>query len=544
VLFVLAMSIAAVVMVAAQQPPRDPPPPHDPSVPRTGTGSIFGQVVLSSGDPVSGAEVAVSSARGRSTTSTGADGRFEFSALPAGAYLLYANRQDLLSTRYGERIYPRGGRMIPLADGEHREFRLTLPRRPTIAGTVTDANGRPLAKADVRALRLMPVALYGYHAVGQMAGTKTDASGAYAFGSLDPGDYAICASTTDTLPLDPRAGYAVACTPATADSPETITVAPEQTRLGVNITLVTTRLRRVEGVLNATRDVSKPDLLFLRNVDEMYDDPLLAVRLADDGRFRFDHVPPGRYALKWFTGPVEDRAGVLKELTVEDADITDIVLTAVRGSTVAGHLEFHGTVLPTPGAKQPRLMLSSSAPGSRNLHWGAYQATPDVNGAFVFPSVQPGVYQLGADYLQPQNWYMESVAVPDRPDHLIEVRAGQNVTDVVPKMTDYRAEVTGNIVTERGVPAPECLIVVYPANPKEWDAVSALGRARLDGTFDFRLRRPGTYHIGFIPDYDPAARIGPDILRDIDRKAVAISLADGEKKTVKLVVPAGERGGH
>jgi protocatechuate 3,4-dioxygenase beta subunit len=537
-----AMSITAMAMVAAQQPPRDPPPRRDPSVPRTGTGSIFGQVVLSSGEPVSDAEVSISSVRGRTTTSTGADGRFEFSALPAGAYHLYANRRDLLSVRYGERIYNHGGQTIPLADGEHREFRLTLPRRSKIVGMVTDTSGRPLAKASVRALRLMPVALYGYPAVREMASATTDASGAYAFERLDPADYAICASTKDTLPLGRAVGYAVACTPATADSPQKITIAPEETRLGVNITLVTARFRRVEGVLNVPRDVSNPSRILLEflNVDEMYIDPSLTVSMAaEGGAFRFPHVAPGRYVLRAFTGPVEDRAGVMREVTVEDADITDLVLTMVRGSTVAGHLEFHGTVLPSAGAHQPRLMLCPPVPGQRSQQWGCPTVTPDAAGAFVFPSVQPGLYRLSADYLQPQNWYMASVAVPDRPDHLIDVRAGQNVADVVLEMTDYRAEVTGSVVTAPGVPAFEFMVVVYPANPKEWDALAASGRVGLDGSFDFKIRRPGTYRIGLVPDYDPAVRIGPDVLRDVDRTAVTVSLADGQKKTVRLVIPAG-----
>jgi hypothetical protein len=139
----------------------------------------------------------------------------------------------------------------------------------------------------------------------------------------------------------------------------------------------------------------------------------------------------------------------------------------------------------------------------------------------------------------PQNWYVASVAVAGRSDHLIDVRAGQNVADVVLEMTDYRAEVTGNIVTAPGVPAFQFMVVVYPANPKEWDALAASGRVGLDGSFDFRIRRPGTYRIGLVPNYDPAVRIGPDVLRDVDRTAVTVSLADGEKKTVRLVVPAG-----
>lgn len=533
----LALSIAAMTIVTAQGPPRDPPPPRNPSVPRTGTASISGQVVLSSGEPVSDAEVVISSARGRTTTSTGADGTFEFSALPSGAYYLYARRQDLLSVRFGERIYGRGGRTIPLAVGEHREFRLTLPRRSKIAGTVTDTAERPLAKVSVRAFKLMPVALYGYAAALPAASVTTDASGAYTFASLDPADYAICASSADTRPLDPRVGYAVACLPATADSTEKITVAPEETRRGVNITLRRVRLRRVEGVLNVPDGVSKPDLVFLKNVDEIYDDPSLFVRPIDGG-FRFPNVPPGHYVLRAQAGSEGERAGVLKELVVEDADVTDVVLTVARGSTVAGRLEFHGTLVPSAGAYQPRLLLSPSVPGSRNLRWGAYQVTPNASGEFVFPSVQPGAYRLSADYLQPQHWYMESVAAPEHPDHRIDVRAGQNVGGVVLTMTDYRAEVTGTIVTERGVPAPEFMIVVYPANPKEWNSPSTFGRPGPDGTFRLKLKRPGTYRVGFIPDYDPAARIGADILRTVDRTAVTVSVGAGQKNPVRLVVPA------
>jgi hypothetical protein len=86
----LVMRLAGIVPVAAPQPPRDPPPRRDPSGPRPGTGSIFGQVFLSSGDSVSDAEVAISSASARTITSLRAHGTFEFSAQPASRYNLSA----------------------------------------------------------------------------------------------------------------------------------------------------------------------------------------------------------------------------------------------------------------------------------------------------------------------------------------------------------------------------------------------------------------------------------------------------------------------
>jgi len=68
-------------------------------------------------------------------------------------------------------------------------------------------------------------------------------------------------------------------------------------------------------------------------------------------------------------------------------------------------------------------------------------------------------------------------------------------------------------------------------------AIAALSeRGAVLGTAgsDFRVRRAGTYRVGCIADYDSAVRIGPDILRDVDRRAVTVSLADGDKKTVKV----------
>jgi hypothetical protein len=384
----------------------------------------------------------------------------------------------------------------------------------------------------------MPPGLYGYPAANETASVITDTAGTYAFSSLDPANYAICASTAERSPVDSGTGYAVGCNPETADSPRKISLGPEDTRLDVNVTVAAAPLRRVEGTLNVPEGVAKPDLLFLKNVEEIYVDPALHLRPGADGAFRFNNVPPGHYVLSAWTGPENDRAAVMEKVVVEDADVTGLVLTMHRGSRVAGHLEFHRTLTPSAGAKQPRVMLSPAVPASRSVRWGSCQATTDGTGAFVFPSVQPGTYRLTAEYLQPQDWYMESVAGAEQPGRLVKVQTGQHVSDLVVKMTDYRAELTGTLVSERGMAGSEFMVVVYPADPGEWAPPFTFGRASLDGTFRFRLRRPGVYRVGVILDYDPAIRVGPDLLRDVDRKALTVSVADGDKKAVKLVVPA------
>src|SRR4051812_763354 len=88
---------------AAQLPPRDP---RAAAATATGTAGIRGRIFAAdSGKPLRRARIQIGSPAlgdGR-TTSTDADGRYEFKDLPAGRYNINVTRSGYLRLSYGQR---------------------------------------------------------------------------------------------------------------------------------------------------------------------------------------------------------------------------------------------------------------------------------------------------------------------------------------------------------------------------------------------------------------------------------------------------------
>src|SRR5882672_1927418 len=171
---------------------------------RGGSGAISGSVVtLATGQPIADATVTIYSPvfpDNRISVSADAQGRFAFTDLPAGRYTVGAVKDTFVNVTYGERISGRGGRAIPLADGEHREITFQLPHTSVIAGTVLDERGSPAVGASVRVFRYRMS--LGYKSAFGVGSATTDATGAYRTQPVQPGDYAVCVSTHATAPLN------------------------------------------------------------------------------------------------------------------------------------------------------------------------------------------------------------------------------------------------------------------------------------------------------------------------------------------------------
>src|SRR3954469_4305174 len=265
---------------------------------QTGTATVSGTVVtLSAGEPIADASVELFEATlpgGRTSTSTDHQGRFEFTHLSPGRYTVGAMKTGFVNVVFGERHYGRGGRAFPLRDAEHRDIRLQLPRPGVITGTIVDEHGNPSPHASLRALRFSLA--FGYRRAMPAGMATTDSQGIFRIESLTPGDYAVCASTRETAPLNqpqrrqmeidrqrrnaafvlgpqgveaqkalaphlaalegqlppfvlPVRGYPPICYPGNTSTPSMITLVPEEERTGVNMQLGLARLARVEGIV-------------------------------------------------------------------------------------------------------------------------------------------------------------------------------------------------------------------------------------------------------------------------------------------------------
>ena len=353
---------------------------------------------------------------------------------------------------FGERHYGRGGRAILLRDAEHRDVQLQLPHTSVITGRITKEDGTPAIGASVFAVRFS-MAWVPRRAIEADSAT-TDSRGVFRLGSLTPGDYAVCASTHETNPLNegqrrqteidrqrraaafvlgpeglaaqralapqlaaleaqlprflpPVRGYAPVCFREATSMFSMITVAPDEERRGVDLSLVLTRLARIEGtVTGMPSDGRDLDPIMLFSADELHDlSPVDVTRPNIDGRFTFTQIPPGHYQL--LLRAVRDpshaspRVGAAADIVVANEDIHDIVLNLQRGVTVSGHIVFRGTGREPPTAltDAPALevRLDPVVPGPLMRWPGSSTTSPDANGQFVLHDVFPGQYRVSTN---------------------------------------------------------------------------------------------------------------------------------------------------
>ena len=140
-------------------------PPRDARVqPPVGTGSIQGRITAAdTGSPFRRVFVTLSGGSTSRSVYTDDEGRYAFTRLPAGLYMLLANPG---SHRGGYQPFYYGGgtpsssvntraQPIQLADGQKLEnIDVALPRTAVITGRITDATGEPAARITVQALML------------------------------------------------------------------------------------------------------------------------------------------------------------------------------------------------------------------------------------------------------------------------------------------------------------------------------------------------------------------------------------------------------
>jgi hypothetical protein len=169
-------------------------PPRDATAQAAvGTASISGVVLVEgAGSPVRRARVNLSGAELRAGRSVITDdqGRFVFSALPAGRFTMTASKAGFVDNTYGAKRAGRPGTQIQLADGQKMDRAvINLPRGGVITGTVLDEHGEPAAGTQVRVLRY--VIRTGERVLQQAGQDAADDRGIYRVYQLQPGEYVV-----------------------------------------------------------------------------------------------------------------------------------------------------------------------------------------------------------------------------------------------------------------------------------------------------------------------------------------------------------------
>jgi protocatechuate 3,4-dioxygenase beta subunit len=350
-----------------------------------------------------------------------------------------------------------------------------------------------------------------------------------------------------------------------------------EAREGINIQLTPVPTSRVSGTLTGP---SGPASMLLRLVStdlaSATVDAEIAQAISDAaGHFTFLGVPPGDYRVLVCRTPVApapssqstviSTAGGPSGLTimsgsrlppddptewadtavsVSSADVSNVEVTLRTGFRIRGGVQFEGTGTP-PAPERVSTVYIERADGREPANSLVQRGGVDAQGNLRTYGQSRGAYFVRVPSAPP-GWRFKGAMHGGRDVSLLPLEVSNgDVEGVTLIFTDQPAsEISGSVSTVRGEPAPAASVVVFPADRQYWTNMGSNPRnlrAVAVGSGSRYLIAdlpPGAYLVAPTMDSRPGWA-DPKFLDTLVRAAQKITIADGEKRTLDLRLPAG-----
>jgi protocatechuate 3,4-dioxygenase beta subunit len=466
------------------------------------------------------------------TTSSDSQGKYQFTTLEPGSYLLSAERTGFTASRSGG---------IVRLDRGQKSSGLIVMMTPhaVITGRVLDEEGEPLVNADVQ---ISSLGYYqGQKQLSRAGGATTNDLGEYRVFGLAPGRYFVSVTARTNPLVAPADDYATTYYPHTTDPAAAI---PLQVPAGA-------QMRNIDVTISKTRTVSVTgkvdcDVQGDKRTTFITMTPRMAMGIASmgvgsrgatihpDGTFEIPRVVPGGYVLV-ATATVDDKRYMSRvPLQVGAANLEGVQLHIHAGVTVTGKLRVEG---------HDQEQLGGISVAMRSWESGGVMYGPmpfgktDDEGAFHFEGVNTDRYMLSVTGL-PDGYYMKSVTAggSDLTASGVDINGASVVLDVL--VSPNAGAVEGAINDPRtDKPFPGATVVLIPRTVERSDLYQ---RTTTDQEGHFRVRNvvPGEYKVYAWEDVPAWAWMDPDFMRTMSGKGDAITVTEGAVQQVqgKLIV--------
>ena len=547
---------------ATTQLPRVPPrDPNATTAPATGTGRVRGRVVQAGGTtPIRLAQVTLTGDHSvQRMVTTDADGRYEFSDLPAGMFTVSAAKAGYLTLQYGQRRPFETGRPVTLAAAQAlAQIDLALPRAGAITGRITNRLSEPAVGADIFIER------YQYSSDGQrklnrVAAASTNDLGEFRAFGLMPGEYVVSAmlrvrpslaAAVGQPSTAPSSGYVQTYSPGT---PNVVDAQPVLLGLGeeavVQIPLSTGRLSTISGTIvdSLGRPAAGADLMLVIAAGSNRSGRGSGSAAAD-GSFSIPSVPPGEHFIQIRLPPRDDRPGVPENANVSVAvsgDVSGLHMVTAPTTTVAGSVQWEGTTPRTGNeATSPLRVTVTPADGRPALLGlvGVQDAAAD--GRVASDNTFRLAGALGRVRFDvngvPPGWTVKSITAGTT--DLItggEATSLNGNTPVRIVLTDKLTDLSGTVRSPNGTPTSESVVVVVPFDRVDANIATRYVRAlRPDqqGTFRVRGLPPGQYVAAAASALEEGAQWDPAFQATVRNAPTSrrFTLSEGQTATLTL----------
>jgi protocatechuate 3,4-dioxygenase beta subunit len=540
-------------------------PPPNTATTHTGTARIRGRVVAQTGAPLRRAQVQGFAAEGqvRRTTTTDADGRYEFADLPPGRFIVSVTKAGYVTLQYGQRRTFEAGTPITVGEGQQIDrIDFSLPRGAVISVRITDDFGDPIAGAQVQVQR------YQYAPDGQRRLTPVQSGGSFGISTTDdrgelrafglmPGEYIVSAihRSGPALPLpnstDTSEGFAPTFYPGTINLAEAQAIsvtAGDETP--VQFSMVAARLARVSGtVVDSNGRPAIGAILQLLTRQGTGGFGMGAGSVSTDGTFTIAGVAPGEHSIEVRPIPRPGATGgefASVPIVVSGADLAGVRVVTGKGALVTGRVVFEGTSPRIPiGGGALRIFPQPADTSRPFLGFGGgdplTNGTLDDAGGFQYTGASGRVFFTVS---APPPWVLKSVTLDgeDVTDEPIDLTGKQSVSGLVIRMTDRVTQVSGQVTDARGQTVRDYVVVLLPVEAKPEPVVAGrwIRTARPDSNGRFQTRvRPGRYVATAIEDLEQGRQFAPELQEQLRRSGRELSVREGETLTVDLKLTSG-----
>jgi hypothetical protein len=499
--------------------------------------------------PLAGATVRVTSDNGasRATTSDSA-GRFQFDALPAGRYVLTAEKPAYVRMAYGATRFAQPGTPIVLGvDDRANGYRIVTFKGGVLAGAITNASGTLVPGATVAALRRV-IADDGTMAAsplspmsagdGATLTARTNGRGEFRLFGLPPGRYVLEAA----LPASLTPPHAIArgfYPSAVVARDAQVLVVDERTELSglvfappvVRVAALAGRVSAPSGALASARIVLQPDF------------PGRSETTArPTGEFTFDGVPEGAYGVEARAVVAADSQAARRRLwgRAETFVTTNGENRVDVGLRTGLDLPVEIALLGTARTSEPSTLEVALQP------LRPWQQDPAIVGTttarrLTLHDVAPGRYALAVKGLDTAGgdlgWRVMTIVVDGRDVTDADLVLPDTGATLTVTMTDQVQIIDGRLIVPAGAPAVSTTVIVFPADRRLWLPRSrriAIARPGTDGRFAFTTLPAGDYRMIALLDPDVEQIADPSFLDTLAPASLAISLTPGEHKTLDL----------